>query len=44
MLYKFTEVKTYYIEAETEEEALDKYSELHEAEVSVELVSSENAE
>ena len=41
MLYKFTEVKTYYIEAETEEEALDKYSELHNAEVSVELVPPE---
>lgn len=38
MLYKFTEVKTYYIEAETEEEALDNFSELQSAEVTVELV------
>lgn len=41
MLYKFTEVITRYIEADTVEEALDKYSELHEAEISVELVSPE---
>lgn len=41
MLYKFTEIKKYYIEAETEEEALDKYSELHEGEVFVELIPPE---
>lgn len=41
MLYKFIETKTYYIEADTEEEAHDKFLNLYEGEVSVELVSSE---
>lgn len=44
MLYKFTETKVYFIEAETEGEALDKYSELHDADVTVEVVSPDKAD
>lgn len=43
MLYKFTETKVYYIEAQTEDEALDKYSELHNADLTVEAVSPDEA-
>lgn len=43
MLFKFTETKVYYIEAQTEDEALDKYSELHNADLTVESVSSGEA-
>lgn len=43
MLYKFTETKVYFIEAETEDEALDKYSELHNADLTVEVVSPDEA-
>lgn len=43
MLYKFTETKVYYIEAQTEDEALDKYSELHNADLMVEAVPPDEA-
>lgn len=43
MLYKFTETKVYFIEAETEDEALDKYSELHNADLTVEVASPDEA-
>lgn len=42
MLYKFTKTKVYFIEAETEDEALDKFSELHNADIAVEVVSSDS--
>ena len=43
MLYKFTETKVYFIEAETEDEALDKYAELHNADLTVEVASPDEA-